>query len=542
MDAGKHGHDSSDLMQFNQYFDEKRLQRCDLSASGKKKLTYCVVVDCGSEVQCSTPPGCTIGITNGHVRKVESHKDESKDGIIEVEVEDIVADVSASSRRKTHKYTAILLSQSLQFLGCKPRRADKVCRKVFFILEQRMEISREDSSHGLLESVVEMCPGIYAVFVSRTAFEKLVLFCLGDHPSLLDKTTKYVYLSVACSIQERRDSVAIVLCGTSGTGKSTLASLLAARLGITCVMSTDAIRHMLRGFHSKLEIPSLWKSTYETADAGCADSDKMLRVYQEQKEAILPYVEKLISSYHRKKVSIVIEGVHLDPRFIIKMMKKYTTVVPFFLYISNEAKHMERFAVRAKAMTLKPESNRYVKHLDSIRYIQNHLQTTASECRLPMVDNTNVDRSLAAIHATVLCSLRRRYDGQHWLDANESSCGPILHDFQDSIRTFWSSTAILRQIQGKTGKNGFSPATSVTSTTGTVGQDKVLNLAELQSCDDMLDAMSCFDDDSTHTHENDVLEEENLVVLSGDPKELPKGLGDLGSIMDTEVGSEEEAD
>ena len=35
--------------------------------------------------------------------------------------------------------------------------------------------------------------------------------------------------------------MAVLLCGTSGTGKSTLASLLAARLGITTLLSTVCI-------------------------------------------------------------------------------------------------------------------------------------------------------------------------------------------------------------------------------------------------------------------------------------------------------------
>ena len=39
----------------------------------------------------------------------------------------------------------------------------------------------------------------------------------------------------------------ILLTGTSGTGKSTLASLLADRLRFTTVISTDHIREMLRG-------------------------------------------------------------------------------------------------------------------------------------------------------------------------------------------------------------------------------------------------------------------------------------------------------
>ena len=66
-----------------------------------------------------------------------------------------------------------------------------------------------------------------------------------------------------CSIQEQRSSVAVLLAGTSGTGKSTLAGLLAARLGITTVLSTDNIRHMLRSFAAEDQNPLLWASTYQ---------------------------------------------------------------------------------------------------------------------------------------------------------------------------------------------------------------------------------------------------------------------------------------
>jgi 2-phosphoglycerate kinase len=55
--------------------------------------------------------------------------------------------------------------------------------------------------------------------------------------------------------QDRKKSTIILLGGTSGTGKSTLASLLASRLGITKVLSTDSIRHLLRNFSSKEDNP-----------------------------------------------------------------------------------------------------------------------------------------------------------------------------------------------------------------------------------------------------------------------------------------------
>ena len=54
--------------------------------------------------------------------------------------------------------------------------------------------------------------------------------------------------------------VAVVICGTNGTGKSTIASLLASRLGVPHVLATDAVRHMLATLAGD---PVLQASTYE---------------------------------------------------------------------------------------------------------------------------------------------------------------------------------------------------------------------------------------------------------------------------------------
>lgn len=37
------------------------------------------------------------------------------------------------------------------------------------------------------------------------------------------------------------------------------------------------------------------------------------------------------------------------------MMQRHPSVVPFLVHISNDAKHMERFAVRSKVMTLRAD-------------------------------------------------------------------------------------------------------------------------------------------------------------------------------------------
>lgn len=104
--------------------------------------------------------------------------------------------------------------------------------------------------------------------------------------------------------------------------------------------------------------------------------------------------------------------------FVMQMglMKKHPSIIPFMIYISNEEKHLERFAVRAKYMTLDPAKNKYVKYIRNIRTIQEYLCKRAEKNLVPKVNNTNVDKSVAAIHATVFSCLRRREAGDQLYD------------------------------------------------------------------------------------------------------------------------------
>ena len=65
---------------------------------------------------------------------------------------------------------------------------------------------------------------------------------------------------------------------------------------------------------------------------------------------------------------------------MLAMFKKYQCIFPFTvklkiqIIIDNEKKHMERFAVRSKYMTLVSSLNKYVKNFANIRVIQKVLK------------------------------------------------------------------------------------------------------------------------------------------------------------------------
>jgi 2-phosphoglycerate kinase len=128
--------------------------------------------------------------------------------------------------------------------------------------------------------------------------------------------------------------------------------------------------------------------------------------YKQQCCKVQAELEKIIEDYQFRNESLVVEGVHLTVRFMLNMMKKYPSCIPFVICIKNEEKHKERFAVRTKHMTIDPKFNKYIKNVKSIRTIQNYLIKKAEGALIPRIDNSNLDKSIGLIHVTIVRCLR----------------------------------------------------------------------------------------------------------------------------------------
>ncbi|KAK6926743.1 hypothetical protein RJ641_008462 [Dillenia turbinata] len=338
------------------------------------------------------------------------------------------------------------------------------------------------------------------VFVKRETFLDVVCDALSDYKYV--GRNQRADLILACRIRERKESVTVLLCGTSGCGKSTLSSLLGSRLGITTVVSTDSIRHMMRSFVDEKQNPLLWASTYHAGEyldpvavaeakakrkakklasishsskdvvsgdptAGRSDnqlsagstnsatefiSPKQMAIegFKAQSEMVIDSLDRLITAWEERKESVIVEGVHLSLNFVMGLMKKHPSIIPFMIYITNEDKHLERFAVRAKYMTLDPAKNKYVKYIRNIRTIQEYLCNRADKHLVPKINNTNVDKSVAAIHATVFSSLRRREGGEQLYDPITNTVFVVDEEYRNQrAANSLSSKGMFQLIQRK---------------------------------------------------------------------------------------------
>lgn len=103
--------------------------------------------------------------------------------------------------------------------------------------------------------------------------------------------------------------IVLLLGGATGSGKSTVATDVAYRLGITRVNATDFIRETIRAFFPPPAMPAVHCSSFEMG----ASPAEIEAGFLEQTRLVLPGIEAAIGRALREGWSIVIEGVHLVP-------------------------------------------------------------------------------------------------------------------------------------------------------------------------------------------------------------------------------------
>ena len=99
------------------------------------------------------------------------------------------------------------------------------------------------------------------VSISRFQFHRLISASLYIH--YFRKIRYLIDFRLAIDFHEEKRFFIILLSGAPGTGKSTIASLIASRMSVNHIISTDSIRHAMRSNYPKEKFPTLHCSTYE---------------------------------------------------------------------------------------------------------------------------------------------------------------------------------------------------------------------------------------------------------------------------------------
>lgn len=193
----------------------------------------------------------------------------------------------------------------------------------------------------------------------------------------------------------------ILIGGGTGVGKSTIATQIAARLGIVRLISTDAIREVMKGTISRDFMPTLYTSSFDTADVVKAKSpraeDAVLVGFRDQVSAVAVGIKALVERSITEGTDIIIEGAHVVPGFFdVEKFSRDAVIVPVVIQVEDEELHRSHFYVRAHETRARPVE-RYLAHFPNIRKIQKYIKSLALQHGVPIISNYNLDACISSV-------------------------------------------------------------------------------------------------------------------------------------------------
>jgi 2-phosphoglycerate kinase len=266
-------------------------------------------------------------------------------------------------------YSKGLMAQSLSASGLAPERAYEVARVLESRLDERGE-ARVDAS--------ELRELAAAVLREREGEDAAGRFLDWEELDRLERP------------------LIVTLGGAPGVGKSTLATLLAGRVGITRVIATDAIRNVIRAFFSHDFMPVVHYSSFEagaTVDADeVGEADPDIVGYLRQVAAVRTGVVAIAERAIKEGTPMILEGVHLVPGGLGDIGSAGCVLVEAVVAIEDEEAHRSHFSLRGSGSR---PAMRYLRRFEQIRKLQALLVERARSRGVPVIDATNLDAAVA---------------------------------------------------------------------------------------------------------------------------------------------------
>lgn len=193
----------------------------------------------------------------------------------------------------------------------------------------------------------------------------------------------------------------VLIGGTTGVGKSTVATEIAHRLGITRIVSTDSIREVMRGIFAEDLMPAIYESSF--------NAWRGLRVpvphgvspvivgFREQAAVVATGMKSLIDRAVAEGVSMVLEGIHIVPGYIEPSQFSNASVVQLVLAVDEEEAHQSHFYVREIQTEGTRPFERYRANFTNIRLLGRYIEDLAVERGIPVVHSVQLDQAVAEV-------------------------------------------------------------------------------------------------------------------------------------------------
>jgi 2-phosphoglycerate kinase len=217
-------------------------------------------------------------------------------------------------------------------------------------------------------------------------------------------------------VQALEVPLVLLIGGATGVGKSTIATQLAARLGIVRLVATDAIREVMRGLFTQELMPTLYTSSFNADEAlrepPPRSADKVVVGFREQTAAVSVGIQALIGRAAEEGTSVIIEGAHIVPGFVdLEPWHDRVLAVPVIVTVDDEDLHRGHFVVRGRETPTRP-LDRYQKGFANIRKVQKYIKSQALTHGVQVIPNYSLDQAIAAVIDLVVNRTTARMEGR----------------------------------------------------------------------------------------------------------------------------------
>ncbi|MBM3706507.1 MAG: 2-phosphoglycerate kinase, partial [Actinobacteria bacterium] len=214
----------------------------------------------------------------------------------------------------------------------------------------------------------------------------------------LENAEKYLLWQ---SVGKLKKPIIILIGGATGVGKSTISTILATRLNITRVASSDAIREVMRATVSEKVIRAIRGSSYNAYQyltLPPVGVDPVILGFREQVMAVIVGIEAIVKRSIEEKNDIIIEGAHVVPGYM--NLKKYASraiIQEIVFTVADMEIHKEHFAKRTTETQGSRPMQKYINHLDKIHMIQKYIEDLANQNKVPIIENYNLDNAVSEV-------------------------------------------------------------------------------------------------------------------------------------------------
>ncbi len=249
--------------------------------------------------------------------------------------------------------------------------------------------------------------------IDHKSLRVVIYRCLQEHCSqeMADK-----YLSWR-KFENSGQPLILLIGGATGTGKSTVASELAFRLGVSRVQSTDMMREIIRSYLTPQVVPTLGYSSFEAwrglpagvDGEGLEIENPVVAGFLSQFAAMKPALQATIDRAFREQQHVILEGVHVVSTDLEISGKDTDGIIVPFQLATMEKELLGRQLKRRGRATADHQPSRYLEGLDDIWELQSYLLDEADRAGVPIIENWYIEDTIRTALDLVIGRIMEHY-------------------------------------------------------------------------------------------------------------------------------------